>query len=173
MDAWGVVLTRTHIEVIKMHVDKVMNPRPRFVKAHQSLADAVAIMVERDCGWVPVVDDAKRVVGVITDRDICLAAHDRDKRLKNIAVEGVMRTNVHACRPKDRIGDAQAVMRTRRIRRLPVTDADGKLVGLLSLSDLARRAGMNDENKPKGLTSLDVAHTLAAICEPRSADGAY
>lgn len=156
-----------------MQVEKVMNARPRSVKPHQSLADVVAIMVERDCGWVPVVDDAQRVVGVLTDRDICLAAHDRDKRLKNIAVEGVMRTNVHACRPKDRVSDAHALMRARRIRRLPVTDKEGKLVGLLSLSDLARRAGMNDEDKPKGLTSHDVAYTLAAICEPRSADGAY
>lgn len=156
-----------------MHVEKVMNPRPRSVKSHQSLADAVAIMVERDCGWVPVVDDGKRVIGVVTDRDICLAAHDRDKRLKNIAVEGVMRTNVHACRPKDHIRDAQALMRARRVRRLPVIDEDDQLVGLVSLSDLARRAGMNDENKPKGLTSSDVAHTLAAICEPRSGDGPY
>ncbi len=156
-----------------MNVDSVMNSRPRSVLAHQSLADAVAIMVERDCGWVPVVDAAERVVGVVTDRDICLAAHDRDKRLKEIAVKGVMHTNVHACRPTDSLTDAQALMRARRVRRIPVTDEDGKLMGLLSLSDLARRAGMNDDDKPKGLTSLDVAHTLAAICEPRSADGAY
>lgn len=153
-----------------MKVDKVMNTRPRSVRPHQTLADAVAVMVDRDCGWVPVVDDAGTVVGVLTDRDICLAAHDREKRIDRIAVEGVMRTNIYACRPDDSLLDAEAIMRNRRVRRLPVIDDEGHLVGLISLSDLARRAGMSDEG-PKGLTSVDVARTLAAICEPRSADG--
>jgi len=154
-----------------MKVEKVMNIRPRSVRPHQTLADAVTLMVDRDCGWIPVVDDANVVVGVITDRDICLAAHDRDKRISKIAIEGVMHTNVYACRKSDALADAEAIMRNRRVRRLPVVDEEGRLVGLLSLSDLAQRAGMNDENRPRGLTSLDVAHTLAAICEPRSADG--
>lgn len=154
-----------------MLVDKVMNARPRTVKPHTSLADAVAVMIERDCGWLPVVDDADHVVGVVTDRDICLGAHSRDKRLTEIVVEGVMHTNVYSCHPDDALQDAEALMRTRRVRRLPVVDADGKLVGLLSLSDLARRAGMNDGDEPSGLTSRDVAHTLAAICEPRTDNG--
>ncbi|MCA9622629.1 MAG: CBS domain-containing protein [Myxococcales bacterium] len=155
-----------------MKVSKIMNARPKTVEPHQSLADAVAIMVDRDCGWVPVVDAGGRVVGVVTDRDICLAAHDRDTRIRSIAVEGVMRTNVQSCHHDDTIQDAEAKMRSSRVRRLPVVDDDGKLVGLLSLSDLARQAGMNDRDIPKGLTSVDIAHTLAAICEPRSADGA-
>jgi CBS domain-containing protein len=154
-----------------MKVSKIMNRRPATVRPHQTLADAVALMVERDCGWIPVVDDAGHVLGVITDRDICLAAFDRDKRLKQVAIEGVMHTNVYACSPDDSLLDAEAKMRNRQVRRLPVVDDDGELVGLVSLSDLARRGGMNDDDAPKGLTSLDVAHTLAAICEPRSADG--
>lgn len=155
-----------------MKVEMSMNARPVTVRPHDSLAAAVKVMVDRDCGWVPVVDDQGTLVGVLTDRDVCLAAYDRDRRIQKIAVEGVMRTNVFACRPDDSVRDAQLLMRSHRVRRLPVVDDEGALVGLLSLSDLARRAGRNDEKTPKGLTSVDVAHTLAAICEPRSADDA-
>ncbi|MEM1029652.1 MAG: CBS domain-containing protein [Myxococcota bacterium] len=156
-----------------MRVEKLMTAAPRTARPHDSLADAVAVMVERDCGWVPVVDDADHVVGVLTDRDVCLAAYDRGTTLASIAIEGVMHTDVHVCHPTDRLEDALALMQARRVRRVPVVDGDDRLVGLLSLSDIARRAGMNDADRPRGLTSADVAHTLAAICAPRAADDAY
>jgi CBS domain-containing protein len=150
-----------------MKVAAIMNRRPQSVAPHQSLHDAATIMRDHDCGWVPVVDDGQ-VVGVLTDRDICLAALSRAQRLDKLAVAGSMHTDVHSLASGDDVGKALAMMSNYRVRRLPVID-DGRLVGLVSLSDLAQRAGTNDSARPHAFGSQAIAHTLAAICEPRSA----
>ncbi len=148
-----------------MNVRTMMNARPRTVRGHDPLSEAARIMWDRDCGWVPVVDDALHVVGVITDRDICMAAYTRGMTLDAMAVIGTMCTNVHVVHVEDPLENALAMMRNHRVRRLPVIDDDGSLVGLLSLSDLARRAAED------GPTATELVSTLASISEPRSASG--
>jgi CBS domain-containing protein len=132
-----------------------------------TLGEAARIMWERDCGCVPVVasDGSGVVTGMITDRDIAMAALTRGARLSDLAVRTAMATRVHACRSGDTLEEAEAVMRAARVRRLPVVDAGGRLHGILSLADLAR-ATSGDRNGERAVPAPELAATLRAICQP-------
>ncbi len=117
-------------------------------------------MWEGDFGVLPVVADGGEVVGMITDRDICMAAASRNQAPGAIRVEEVMTGQVYSCSVDDDIHNALKVMEQRRVRRLPVLE-DGKIVGLLSLNDLALKAR---SSKLADLTAQDVEEALKAIC---------
>lgn len=108
-------------------------------------------MWEEPCGAVPVVDDQRRPIGFLTDRDVCMAAYTQGRPLKEIRAEKAMSHKVVSCTTEDELGSAAQLMRQHRTRRLPVVNRDGALVGLLSLDDLAceaarsLRGGVNDE----------------------------
>jgi CBS domain-containing protein len=105
-----------------------------------NLAAAAQIMWECDCGAVPVIDDSRNLIGMITDRDIAIATTTRSSAPADIAVRHVMSTgHLHSCRPDDDVRAALATMGEHRVRRLPVTDRQNHLVGILSLNDLVRR----------------------------------
>jgi CBS domain-containing protein len=118
------------------------------------------IMWENDCGVVPVVDEEGRAVGMITDRDICMAGYTQGRQLWQIPVSVAASKALVAVRPTESLQRAEEIMRTHQVRRLAVTDGDGRLLGVLSLNDLAVHAGRRD-----GDLGLDeVAKTLSAIC---------
>src|SRR5262245_58717357 len=118
-------------------VRDVMNAAARWCRPHDSLAVVANLMLDRQISWLPVLSEGKRVVGVITSRDAFIAAATRRRRLDEIAVEGVMHTNVHSCQPADDIENVLIAMETYGVRRMPVVDADGELLGIVSLTDLA------------------------------------
>jgi CBS domain-containing protein len=134
-----------------------------------SLNHAAQLMWDRDCGAVPVVGSDGAVVGIITDRDICMATYTRGQAPGAISVESVMSKAVQTCSPEDSVGDAARLMAEKRVRRLPVT-IDGRLVGLLALADIAREIRTHQGNPIPACVAL--AHTLAAISQPRAADRA-
>ena len=106
-----------------------------------NLAAAAHIMWECDCGVVPVVDDNRNLVGMITDRDIAIAATTRSAAPADIAVRHVMSTGrLFSCRPDDDVRSVLATMGEHRVRRLPVTDKQNRLVGIISMNDLVRSA---------------------------------
>jgi CBS-domain-containing membrane protein len=154
-----------------MRIEQVMHKQVDSVKPDQSLNDAARILWERDCGCLPVVcDDAsRRVVAMLTDRDICMAAYLRGRPLAELPVHGAMSHELHACSPEDSIEEAEALMRRAQVRRLPVVDASGQLVGIVSLSDLARAAEAGRGPKQALRGEAEVGATLAAICAPRPA----
>jgi CBS domain-containing protein len=121
-------------------------------------------MGDRQIDWLPVLAHGKRVVGVLTSRDICVAAQSRRRRLDEVAVEGAMHTDVHACRPDDAIDNLLVAMENYRVKRLPVVD-EGELVGVISLTDLANRAAHSGDAS----RAAELVRVLAAIHEPRSA----
>lgn len=133
--------------------------------ADEPLAAAARIMWEHDVGAVPIVDPAGTLVGIITDRDICMAAYITGKPLAAEPVSAHMSRQVFTTAPTDRAEAAEELMRSKQIRRLPVVDAAGALVGMVTLSDLARAAA---ERGRKVLDSGEVISTLAAICQPRT-----
>lgn len=96
-------------------------------------------MWERDCGAVPVLEEGK-LVGIITDRDICMAAYTQGRPLTAIRVQDVMARHVHACRADDTLERAASLMAEARVRRLPVLDGDDRVVGVISMADIARSA---------------------------------
>jgi CBS-domain-containing membrane protein len=154
-----------------MRIEQLMHKDVGTVSADQTLNDAAKIMWERDCGCIPVVavDGARRVVAVLTDRDICMAAYTQGKSLGEIPVRTAMSHSVIACQPGDSVEDAEAILRKAQVRRLPVVDESGQLVGIVSLSDLARAAERCRGQKRPAVDEAEVTATFAAICEPRGA----
>jgi CBS domain-containing protein len=149
-----------------MLVEDLMTRNVASVRSDQSLAVAAQLMWDCDCGALPVVDaDAARVVGMITDRDICMATWSRGLAPGAITVGEVMSKNLAACQPRDAIARAESIMRTKQIRRLPVVDSGRRLLGILSLADIARAAGATSKLESDRDLSGDVlATTLAGIC---------
>lgn len=152
-----------------MRIEQLMQKKLASVTAEQSLDDAARMLWEGDCGCVPVVseDGSHRVVGMLTDRDICMAAYTQGKSLREMRVRGAMSCDVRTCRPGDSIEDVEAILSSAQVRRLPVVDEADQLVGIISLSDLARAAARCRKQKKPALDEAAVAETLAAICQPR------
>ena len=149
-----------------MLVENLMTRQSQSCQPGDSLAHAAQLMWEHDCGCVPVCsgDGVQRVVGVITDRDICMDALFQGKALKDLRVGEAMSKSLTTCRPSDSLAQAERVMREARVRRLPVVNADGALLGMVSLADLAREAVREHALPRKEVTETDVGNTLAAIC---------
>jgi CBS-domain-containing membrane protein len=147
-----------------MNVSELMTRSVRTCAPQDDLAAAGSAMWEADCGIVPIVDDARRVVGVITDRDICIALSTRGAPASQIRVQDVMSRKVAACAVDDEIEEALGAMASRQVRRLPVLDTDGALQGVLSLNDVVLRAAPARSRRGAGPTYDQVAETLKAIC---------
>ena len=148
----------------------LMSRDVRTCSDDDTLDVAARLLWEGDCGCIPVVTRAepRRVVGMLTDRDICMAAYTTGSRLAEIPVAQARSRQAWCCPSSATVDDALAIMRHRRVNRLPVVDAEGRLVGLLSLSDVATRGPRSSSWLP--LRSDDpVGTTFAAIREPRRA----
>ena len=145
-----------------MKVAELMVEEVTACSPDDALNRAAQIMWENDCGCVPVVDRAARLVAMLTDRDICMAAYTRGGMLKDIRVSAAMSSALFACRPDDDLLAAQKMMRERQVRRIPVSDETGRLVGILSLNDVARSIAR------KAVTKTAAADTLVRICAPHS-----
>ena len=124
-----------------MIVRDLMSEHVHACAPTDSLQRAAEIMWSGDCGAIPVVDDQSHVVGMVTDRDVCMHALMSGQRLQDCRVADAMSTDVCACGASDSIDAAQTLMRRRRVRRLPVVDADRHLIGILSINDLALHSG--------------------------------
>ena len=150
-----------------MIVEQIMKRPVKACSSHDLLHTAAKIMWDFDCGCVPVVDGGK-VVGMLTDRDICMAAYLQGGPLTAMAVSTAMSRELFVCRPTDPVATAEAVMQEHHVRRLPVVDDEGRLVGMLSLSDLAVESARERRGKSKRDVSADeVVRTLGSVCEPR------
>lgn len=152
-----------------MRVESLMMKEVRSVFPNDPLREAARVMWERDCGFVPVVRDpeSRDIVGVLTDRDICMASYTRDQPLAEISVESVMSRAVRICKPEDRLEAAEEIMREAQVRRLPVVDVANQLVGVISLSDIAREAARERVRTGNEVLESQVGETLATICQPR------
>lgn len=150
-----------------MVIADLMSRNVATCKEDDRLEVAARMMWDLDIGCVAVVDDRQHVTGIITDRDICMATYTQGKSPQQIFVREAMAREVFSCLPDDNFAEAEEIMRKRRVRRLPVVDLDGHLVGLISLNDLARESVRQQTRVQKDLTPRDVSATLAAICQPR------
>lgn len=146
-----------------MNVNELMSREPRVVRTADRLDAAARVLWEQDCGIVPVVDASNVVVGVLTDRDLCMATYTQGRPLDGLPVAAVMARTVRTCRPDDSLATAMATMQQQQVRRLPVVDARGVLVGVLSTNDLVRAA----QTRPAALDAGSVVKLLAAIGAPR------
>ena len=150
-----------------MKVKDLMTASPTVCTLTDNLATAAGLMWDKDCGILPVVAEGGKVVGLITDRDICMAAALNDRNLVNIAVEDVITGEVVSCGPEDDLKTALSAMQENKVRRLAVVTEAGKLEGMLSLNDVVLQAE-DTKSKKVEVSFADIVNTYKAICEHRS-----
>jgi CBS domain-containing protein len=148
-------------------VGELMNKQAKICLISDTLQTAAMKMWDHDIGCVAVVDGEGRPVGVLTDRDICMAAYFQGRLLAELRVENVISKELFACGASDSLQAAATLMMNHQVRRLPVID-NGKIVGILTMNDLARAAATKPGQKHNGVSAAEVEATLAAICQPRT-----
>jgi CBS domain-containing protein len=146
-----------------MKIEEIMTRSPRACRETDTLDCACHVMWDNDCGVVPVVDGGSRVVGMITDRDICMASFFQGRLLHQIPISAAMSRAVCSIVADDTVEAAEELMSRHQVRRLPVTDGEGRLVGILSLNDIAREAARERNEKIKRVSETGVAETVAAV----------
>jgi CBS domain-containing protein len=146
----------------------IMTTDVKTCRPGDSLQVAARLMWEGDCGCVPVVDDEQHVVGVITDRDICMAAFTQGVPLSESRVDSAMAKEVSCIHPDDSPALAETTMQRLQVRRLPVVDRAGVLVGILSLADLAYAMESAVTFGADGMTWTALGRTLASVSRPRA-----
>jgi CBS domain-containing protein len=156
-----------------MKVAELMTRSVATCQAGQTLNDAAQIMWERDCGIVPIVADGdRRVLGVITDRDICIAAYTQGRPLLQIRIEEVMSPRLETCRSDQELSTAEDTMQRAQVHRLPVLDEGGKLVGIVALADIARASTQAARSAKAAVSTIEIGETVAAIRRPRQLEAA-
>ena len=121
------------------HIRDVMTPNPECVSEKDSIRDVARIMKNEDTGVVPVLD-GKKVVGLITDRDIVVRGLAEGKNLENARVNELMTRSVRSVREDATVDEALDLMSSAEIRRVPVVNQNDELVGIVSLGDIATQS---------------------------------
>ena len=138
-----------------MKVKDCMCKEVVFVKPDCDTEECAKLMCHNHIGCIPVCDDSKKVVGLVTDRDILLRTIGCGKEIKHTPISDIMTCNVTCCTPDQEVKDAEKMMGTNQVRRIPVIE-NNKIVGILTLGDLAK----NKEINPEGIYA-----TLEDICD--------
>ncbi len=115
----------------------VMTINPSVCREDDSVYDAVRIMKEEDCGIVPIVNDHRECIGVITDRDIALKVILNHKNPDNTPIRDVMTRHVHACHADDDLKKVVKEMEKHKVRRILIVDDKNQCVGIISERDIA------------------------------------
>ena len=147
-----------------MRVHEIMTTNVITCDPATSLAEAAVLMWENDCGSLPVTDADNRVVGLITDRDISIAVATRNRLASEIAVREVTSGQVHASNPNQRVQDLLQIIQKEKVRRVPVVDDDGKLQGIVSISDIVLQAKDAQARQASSLSTDEAIATLRAVC---------
>jgi CBS domain-containing protein len=145
-----------------MKVKELMTTDVKRCSPDTNLAAAAKIMWEGDCGAVPVTDENDRVIGIITDRDICIAAATRPRTEGEIPAKELISNELYTCTPDDEVRVAVGTMKARKVRRLPVVDRAGRLVGIVSIHDIA----VQSRSKGADVAPDSVLDAFIAITAP-------
>ncbi len=138
-----------------MKVKECMSADVCYCSPESTVYDAAKLMNDNHVGCIPVCDNNKNVVGILTDRDVTLRTVACDKDVKTTPVSEVMTCKVCCCDSESDINEATDLMASLQIRRIPVMQ-DNKIVGMLTVGDLA--------NNHQQIDSKEVCHTLEGIC---------
>lgn len=160
-----------------MKVKEVMTAdKVKYCSPSTKLQVAAGIMKESNCGALPVVDKEQKVLGIVTDRDICLSLagkHTTPEDFFKNTVGQIMNEKVHSVQSKDDIETAYHLMRTNKIGRLPVTDKNGKLEGIITLHTILNESVSNrNENFGKlSATNENLSRTIHAVTDRYTGHG--
>jgi len=150
-----------------MQVRELMSRNIHVCLPGDTLDRAARIMWDHDIGVVPVVDRAHRLLGIVTDRDACMAAYTQNKRLSEISTHDVMSRKIFAVHPEDQLPRALEAMRQAQVRRIPVIDEDETLVGMLTQNDLIREATRELRRGNRAFAD-EILQTLSSVSNPRT-----
>lgn len=144
-----------------MRVQQIMTPDPASCTPETTAQQAATLMRDHDCGSIPVVKStgSNRLVGTVTDRDLALRGLAAGKGPETL-IRDVMTPDPVTCVPEDEVEDLRQVMIEQQVRRVPVVDTDGMLVGIVAQADIAREEGAASDR--------EVGRIVEAISEPRS-----
>ena len=152
-----------------MEAREIMTEHPACCTPGDTVEQAARMMIERDCGCIPVVEDTrtKRIVGVVTDRDLACRCLGQGKGA-DTQVREVMSVDPSCCTPEADLQEVESIMTARQVRRIPVVDAQGCCVGVIAQADLAR-AKQAVGNREVGRV---VEHVSTPTDTPRAETGA-
>lgn len=157
-----------------MKVKELMKTEPmKYCSSDTKLANVAKIMKESNLGALPVVDKDKKVIGIVTDRDVCLSLSEKtDKKATDVTVKDILpKMKVHTVTPDANITDALREMRKNRIGRLPVTNKEGKLEGIISVNQLLSHAVTESEELGKTSSKDEnLAKTIKALFDRNSSN---
>jgi CBS domain-containing protein len=139
-------------------IKDIMTGELRTCSPGTNLAAAAALMLDGDCGILPVIADGK-LVGIVTDRDMYIALATRDRRASELTVGEVAQTPVYTCGPDDEVQTALDTMKRHCVRRLPVEGFGGTVMGIVSMNDIVLASGPR-----KPVRDAEVVSALQAIC---------
>jgi len=157
--------TRHPEKEVTMKVKAIMTTKVKSCRPAAHLAAVAEVMRKFHYGVLPVVDDGK-VIGMITDRDICLAMNKKDHDVSVIKVSAILSGNVYRCAPNEDVKNALKTMRKKKVKRLPVVNRAGALKGILSIGDILLHTRKAKGKKSQARRYKDVARTLQAIYKP-------
>lgn len=130
---------------------------------NEALSKACEIMWQKDCGVIPVVDKKSKLVGIITDRDIMIAAFLNDKTVAEIKCNEIITKKIISCSAADAVEDALKLMKKYQIKRLPVVDEKEKLEGIISITDILLSSGDDKKLRKKVLKTIEAISKLRPI----------
>jgi CBS domain-containing protein len=148
-----------------MKVKEVMTGTPYYCQLETNLGFATELMWNANCGFLPVETPDGKVVGVVTDRDICIALGTRNRLAGDVTVSEVVSDKLYSCAPDDDIHIALQTMKEGRVRRLPVIAKNGPLLGVVSMDDILLRAEPTRLGKEPELSTDEVVRTYRAITQ--------
>ena len=125
-----------------MFVKEIMTENPACCTSDSNLQEVAKMMLDNDCGAIPVVEDNnhKRPIGVVTDRDITIRTVAKGDNPLNMTAKSVMTKNVYTVTPETSVEECVNLMETHQVRRVPVVDADGNCIGMVAQADIALKA---------------------------------
>ena len=147
-----------------MHIQDMMSAPVTTCAQDDTLHTAARLMWENDCGAVPVINQNGQLIGIITDRDICMATYTMGRAPQEIMVSEVMAKQVVSSHVDKSIDSVERLMSDHQIRRVPIVNKENHPVGMLSLNDLTRHAASHKKNG----ADREIIHTMAAIGQPRA-----
>ena len=150
-----------------MRARDIMTKNPECCRREHTARDAAKVMRDRDCGVVPIVDDGGRVVGIVTDRDLTVRGIAAGKGPET-RVSELMTSVAACCGQDDDLRDVEQKMAELQIRRIPIVDAGGRCLGIISQADIARAASIDDGV----VTGEEVALVVEQISQPTHRDRA-
>jgi CBS domain-containing protein len=146
-----------------MKVKEIMTQSAVCCGPETNAGRAVELLWERNVGMLPVVDRSGKLIGVVTDRDLCIAMGTRNRLPGDLTVGEIAIRKVFTCKPEDDVHEALSLMSAKQVRRLPVVNKEGIPQGILSMDDLVLHSEIGKLRGACELSSEEVTQSLKKV----------